>query len=663
MSIPSDVSDALSDARILAEMGVPLFTARLKPNGDPLPPNGWERTRPSVAVANRFRPSRQSALCAVTGIEFDVLDIDPRNGGDKSIQQLSETLGENGPEIYWRVKTPSGGMHLYIARLGIGTHTGFMPGLDLKGGREDGSSRGFVFLPPTIRPSKVTGKLGTYRGTSDSGPSDAEPKRCHALAAYIEEHNATGRDFAGAFRRNPPNSLRQACLDAEAGDQRNALLRYVHELERRGYEREDIISVVMGLTLEMPCYNSSRPWTEKDIRGLLHHSGRVIPDAAPGELDGLEGPITAGLVRSMAELSPERISWLWPGYLAFREFTIMDGEKGNGKSFIVDDWAARASRGQPMPGSEFSTEPISVIIFTDEGHLESTTLPRLMAAGADLKRVFAPKLGKPKRAKGNSEWELALPHGAAMMEKMIRESDAQLAIWDPITDFLGEDINSHNDASVRRALRPLNAVLNKTMCAGLGIRHLNKDTKQDMKFRGSGSSAFQNRARVHLVAARLPPGRSETSMFGLGQIDINISKKNTQVLAYAIEDSELRADDAEGYVGRVNWEGYTDITTDELGKADPRPHGPSPVRREEVEDVLRDMFNDRTTWEVEDARRQLKQAGVSTSQHTVDKARRALGIYARAIFHEGGTGIERWVWTTEARKEKVKKRGKVDNGE
>lgn len=656
-TIPRSAEEALTDARMLAEMGVPLFTARLKANGDPLPPAGWEKTRPSPVVADRFRPNQGQALCAVTGVEFDVIDIDPRNGGDKSIKRLSSDLGDNGPDIYWRVKTPSGGMHLYIACLGIGSHPGFLPGLDLKGGRPDGTSRGFVFLPPTIRQSKVTRKPAPYY-SMNGPPSDASANPCAALAAYVEERRAEGIDVGGAFRRNEPGSLRQDCLEAEGGEQRAALLRYVHELERRGYEREDIVTVALGLTMEMPTYDTDRPWTEKDIRGLLHHSGRVVADATADEVAGIQAPVTAGLVRSMADLSPERISYLWPGYLAFRELTLLDGEKGQGKSFVVDDWAARASRGLPLPGTDYSTEPINVIIFTDEGHLESTTLPRLMAAGADLSRVFTPHLGKRKRGKDDKDWELALPNGAVRMEQMIRESGAQLAIWDPITDFLAEEINSHNDASVRRALRPLNVVLNSTMCAGLAIRHLNKDTKQDIRFRGSGSTAFQNRARVHMVASRLPPGHSEQSVFGLGVIDINIGIRQDKVLAYSIEDSEMASDDAGGYVGRVNWEGYLDITTEELGQQ-PHRRGPDPVKSGEVEHVLRDMFAEQHTWETGEAKRALREAGVSTSQHTVDRARRELGIHARAEFGPNG-GIVRWVWTTEARKTKVRKRGQVD---
>lgn len=642
MSIPSSKTEALADALILAELGVPVFSARLKANGDPIPPNGWEKTRAVKAAAARYRPSNSTALCAVTGVVYDVLDVDPRNGGDKSIQRLSSDLGDDGPEIYWRVKTPSGGLHLYIAALGIGSHTGFLPGLDLKGGRPDGSSRGFVFLPPTVRPSKVTGKRAQYE-RSNGEPSDSPPIVCEALARYVNERLAAkSGNTNGAFHRNEAGSLRQACLDAEAGDQRTALLRYVHELERRGYARDDIVTVTLGLVMEMPTYDIDNPWTERDIRGLLHAKGAVTPDAFPGELDELEGPITAGLVQFSTADEIERISWLWVKHLAFRELTILDGEKAQGKSFVVDDWAAIASRGGFFPGSEVAIDPINTIIFTDEGHWESTTLPRLVAAGANLARIARPKRRKPKKRDKNDDWGLALPDGANLMERMIREAGAQFAIWDPITDFLDESINSHNDASVRRALRPLNGVLTRTNCVGLAIRHLNKNTNQEAKFRGGGSVAFANRARVHLIAARLPAGQSNGT-HGIGQLDINLTKKVDKVLAYSIEDSDIDADTTgENKVGRVEWHGYIDISADDLGRTEHGRKGPAPIVQDEIINALNDMFAKQPVWDSEDARKELAKAGITANKETIVKARKRAGIISRARYVNGM--INGWDW-------------------
>jgi hypothetical protein len=572
------------------------------------------------------------------GVVYDVIDIDPRNGGAESIQVLSEKLGDDGPEIYWQVNTPSGGKHLWIASLGIGSHGGFLPGLDLKGGREDGTSRGFVFLPPTVRPSKVTGKRISYQ-SSNGGLNDKDPVVCEALVSFIRQNlsSKTSSDGPSPGRESSDN-LRKLCISAEAGEQRGALLRYIHELERRGYGRDDIITVVMSLLMDMPTYDVDRPWTEKDIRGLLHRKGTVSSDADEEELEGLSGPITGGLVRNLADLQADRVRWLWQFMLAFRELTLMDGEKGQGKSFIIDEIAALASRGLPFPGTEGAEYgPIRSIIFTDEGHLESTTVPRLLACNADMSMISVPSIRIPKKNK--DEWGLALPDGAARMEKMIIESGAQLAFWDPISDFLDESINSHNDASVRRALRPLNGVLNRTGCAGLAIRHMNKDSKQEARFRGGGSVAFANRARVHLLAARMPAGHQ--GEYGIGVLSVNLAKRPEGVMAYSIVDSDVVGDDAGNMVGKLEWHGRADVAVEDLGRS-PGGRGPAPAVQDEIIDILQGMFDSQEIWDSSEAITALRSAGVTANKETILKARKRAGIVARAKFTNGR--IDGWVW-------------------
>lgn len=153
------IEQDLDRARFLADMGMPIFAARLQADGDPDRTDRrwrrWQETQPgasSYEAIDAWRPGL--ALCAVCGVVFDVIDIDPRNGGNEAFEKLSDVLGDSGPEVYWQVNTPSGGCHLYIACLGLGSHNGFLPGLDLKGGKPDGSGRGFVFMPPTERPGK-----------------------------------------------------------------------------------------------------------------------------------------------------------------------------------------------------------------------------------------------------------------------------------------------------------------------------------------------------------------------------------------------------------------------------------------------------------------------------------------------------------------------------
>lgn len=659
MSIPrSDSSrseNALIAAHTLTDMGIPVFRGRLTKDGDPDRLDkrwmGWQNAKPSHRSVELWKPGE--ALCAVTGYAFDVLDYDPRNGGQLSFKRLSNELGEDGPEIYWTVHTPSGGQHLYIAPLGIGKHTGFLPGLDLQGGKSDGTSRGFVFLPPTVRPSKVTGERSPYYFKEQPADPEDDPG-CEALRYYISEGLGQSGGRVPSSNRESLAKLRRECITAEAGGQRNALLRYVHELERQGVGRDTIMSGLQELTQEMPVYNKRNPWypaTGKKspsyhLRGLLHKDGEVIPDASPEELEGLGElrgePQRSGLIQYVHEIEEKPLSWLWYGRIAFGEMTLVDGEKGKGKSFVTYDIIARATNGWPMPDQDQAEcDPIKVILFTDEGGWDTTIRPRLRASGADLRRVARVSPATVRRNWG-------LPEGARHIGKAIQESGASLAIFDPITDMLGEKTQSHNDASVRLALGPLAQELSKYGCAGLCIRHFNKAVGAGARNRGSGSTAFQNRARVHAITGELPSGAQYK--FGIAIVDTNLTSREgiDGVVGYNIVDSDVPTGDRQGtYHGRVEWgEVVTGIDANMLADGGPRRPGPAAVRRQEVVDLLAEIFDEKDTWPASEVLEMLRNAGASTTNDVLREARQTLGIRATADRQKGKRGVSGWLWTT-----------------
>lgn len=154
----------LEAARHLAEAGVPIFLARPTSNklGFKLP-GGWERTKPDPTVVDRWKPGM--ALCAVMGHVVDAIDVDPRNGG--SIEALVAALGGELPRVYGRASTPSGGEHYLVASLGVRKAQDIVPGVDIQAGNEDGVGRGFIFLAPTVRESKIDGLPRSYEWDVD----------------------------------------------------------------------------------------------------------------------------------------------------------------------------------------------------------------------------------------------------------------------------------------------------------------------------------------------------------------------------------------------------------------------------------------------------------------------------------------------------------------
>ena len=110
-----------------------------------------------------------------------------------SLSALLAELGDDKPTVYGKLTTPSGGWHYWIAALGIGKRTGFRPGLDLQGGRPNGGSRGLAFIPPTVRPSKVTGELRPYACIEAPTRAPANDSTGAALAELIRASAETSR--------------------------------------------------------------------------------------------------------------------------------------------------------------------------------------------------------------------------------------------------------------------------------------------------------------------------------------------------------------------------------------------------------------------------------------------------------------------------------------
>jgi hypothetical protein len=162
---PNMNANALEIARALARAGVPIFVAKGVPGkpGEFKRPTGWQNIRPDPSVVNAWRPG--DALCAVGGGPADWLDCDAYNGGAASRDELV-SMGA-WPTSYGQQRTPSGGTHDVIVPLRTGSKDDVMHGLDLKGGRADGTGRGYIYLAPTAKPSKVAPyELGTYEWTT-----------------------------------------------------------------------------------------------------------------------------------------------------------------------------------------------------------------------------------------------------------------------------------------------------------------------------------------------------------------------------------------------------------------------------------------------------------------------------------------------------------------
>jgi len=271
-------------------------------------------------------------------------------------------------------------------------------------------------------------------------------------------------------------------------------------------------------------------------------------------------PVDQGAtVPTMADVTPVRVRWLWPGWLAAGKLALLDGDPGCGKSTVAVEIAARVTSGAPLPGEDNDVrhDPASVLLLTAEDGIADTVVPRLIAAGADRTRVRAWQYVHYRDPEGTLRRRLPiLPTDLDQLAHMVHAMEARLVIVDVFFAYLATTVNSWRDQDVRQVLSAMGDVADATGATFLLLRHLNKSGGGPAVYRGGGSIGITGAARTALAAAYDP--RDETrSRRVLAVVKSNVGLL-PRPLTYTIVEEPMVGS------GRVAWQGPCDITADEL---------------------------------------------------------------------------------------------------
>lgn len=408
--LTAEQREALKIAARMIDAGVPIFAAAPNPDrpGEYYLPKEWEKTVPSHVWLEKWRPGW--ALGAVGGHAADFLDFDPRNGGHESRREL-EIQGQM-PRSFGTQRTPSGGTHEVISPTGERKGV-VMPGVDLQSGAEQpvhGShGRGFVFIAPTVRPSKAPetlGELHAYRWEVEPDldylmefPRGADDTvegivaRVHAKRAKGPERNAfteaAGGDplfggnsgprlftraeaeafclpFLQALERAPIGEIEECANTAAA-----ALYHFVGS----HWDADQAYAVLLA-ALEKTAYDPDHPassWTAEKFMAVL--DGRRPPlDSWKAEVRltheeaARQEPADDAVEALLAEMLTEdelidrpAPQYLIKGLLNLDSEAWTIGEPGCKKSFVVLDQAASIVRGVPWRGHKVHQGPVVII--------------------------------------------------------------------------------------------------------------------------------------------------------------------------------------------------------------------------------------------------------------------------------------------------------------
>lgn len=316
-------------------------------------------------------------------------------------------------------------------------------------------------------------------------------------------------------------------------------------------------------------------------------------------------------------VTPERVRWLWPGYIPAGKVTVLDGDPGLGKSTIMIDLAARLSMGGQLPNGK-QHPPMGSILLMGEDGAADTIVPRLINAGADLERIGI--RDTYENDKGN-EIPPGFPSDLPKLKEDIIAARAGMVVIDPIMSYLDPDINSNNDQQVRRALMPLAQLAEETGCAIVLLRHLNKSQSGSALYRGGGSIGFVGVARSALIVVR-DPDLPERVILASNKTNLGPPPPS---LNYKLIGCENGA-------ACVEWQGHNAHTAETLVQATQGgQEGRSALR--EAEDFLRDVLEGGPLL-VNSLKKQAREAGIADA--TLQRAKVSLGVTSQKARTQDG---------------------------
>lgn len=251
----------------------------------------------------------------------------------------------------------------------------------------------------------------------------------------------------------------------------------------------------------------------------------------------------------LSDVEPEEVQWLWYPYIPAAKLTLIEGDPGQGKSFMTAALAADLSAGRKLPGMKEALPPQRILMLSAEDGLGDTIRPRVEAMNGNMQNIFV-----------SDDYFILDEIGIKEMEELMKTTAATIVFMDPIVAYMGAKVDMHRANEVRGLMTALSDAAKRTGTAVVAVRHLRKAAVNGGKtkaiYSGIGSIDFTAAVRSVLQVQETQSGKKF-----MYHAKHNLTPKGAS-LAYSI-----------GEDGAFHWEG--ELSEDEAATR----KGAQPINR------------------------------------------------------------------------------------
>jgi putative DNA primase/helicase len=353
-----------------------------------------------------------------------------------------------------------------------------------------------------------------------------------------------------------------------------------------------------------------------DAGGTVEQLNAIVESAPEFVLDkNVEQQSSSLRVVRMSDVEPEEVEWLWCPYIPLRKLTMLDGEEGIGKSWLLCAVAGRVSRGQALPFGDEAMPGNVLLLSGSEDGLADTIRPRLDSVGADCDKVFA--VSEPFTFDQSGLIKLAC---------LIAELQPSLVIIDPLFDYVGTRTDINRDNESRAATKPLREIAARFGCAVVAVRHIGKSKGNgEARAAGLGGIGFRAAGRSGLLVGCDPQDRKKRAMVLTKSNLADISQ--AKAVGFTIED------------GGFFWLGESNLTAKSmLARLEDQE---TRSAQTDATGVLRDLLREGVR-PAKEVQAEMRSAGFTDDM--IRRARERLRIKPQKEGGYFGSQQPRWMW-------------------